>query len=910
MKKKIVPHNFFISYILTSVALLTISFSHGAYQASPQTYPIAELPQENTTHYIVCSNLSSNTQLAQLVQDGKLAQSLNTSEWATITMINSYNQEDILNATQQAGNPVIIAFGPYAPYVAQATQLLGAHKSHKKIHSILFFNPIVTKDRLGTPIDICYDAVDYRVYNFFAKTSEIYNYKIIPCNPEKPLYLHRGKLYIKGVNICCYEIDQAGVAQNFPVLLPSSWLSFTPYLPESFITAWPNIVASINKINNNYQINTNLSCVLKSSFQGRSYATVPHEILLPLVTIYRHTDITNEHCLHSIITEKGTASSLVKTLSGSVFSSGEAALAFKTCPIEAQARQSIRAQLSNECLYNARVLRDVPYFQQFCLKGLPLPAFKAIQENQHLDEIAQVRDDASLCHQEEAYVCKRKLLHVKPTVEHVLGGTIPNNKIPTIAIVASGGGVRAMMTILGVLKGLELLGLLNAVTYISTLSGSTWAVGSWLSSGKSLSEICDDLTSRIPALTKPNMIATAARCMKSDIPSSVRQYFSQNHTLVDYYGSILLQGLLGFDPFNPDIQPTYLSRQLDNHTACADVPFPIYTTISFDSDSHHSWYECTPHEFGKTFGDNVHYIPIWALGRHFNGGYSQDFAPEISFGTLLGTFGSAFGISCKEYLQFQKCTATAQMCPDFLKDLRFSYQQFANPTRNMNNPMCDESILKCTDAGIACNLPYPPVSGLREARKADIVIFVDAGDELEAKSQSQFSYGETIQKVQQLFVIPHKGKIAFPEVPQVISCHHGPNNQCQTTVSIDTIPFTSFQDKANNGAPTVIYMPLVKSSALLTNPDLQGCLKQACKENHWADPRNVNMYDFATLNLAPTTEQARSLIALMEFNVLAHNQCLRNLISDWINNPRKQTTMEPYITLSGIHTLRKPAPQH
>lgn len=879
--------------------------------ATEQIYPTTELPTETITHFIICSKLNCDNEVVPLLQDGSMAQSLNTSDWIRITMINNYSSEKILNATQEEGNPVIIAFGPYAPYVAEATHMLATKKNHKKIHSILLFNPIVTTGTLQTPINICYEAIHYRVYNFFAKTSEIYNYKIIPCQPDLPLYRYQGKLYIKGVNIRCYEIDQAGFAQNFPVLLPTGWIRQS--LPQSFIEAWPNIVASIKEINNNFQINTNLSCILKSAYDGQSSASVPQKSLLPLVTIYRHIDMTNNHCLESIITEKGTTSTLIKTLSWGIFSSDIAALGFTTKPIQDQDRREILAQISDECFYNAKILSRVPYFQQFCLKGKSVPTTKSLNENQHICDIAKVRNEASLCHQEEDYVCRRKLFKVKPALERFLEETIPaarNDKIPTIAIVASGGGVRAMLTILGVLKGLEQLGLLNAVTYISALSGSTWAIGPWLSSGKDIDEICDHLTSKVPALTVPNMLATVAHCMTSDIPSSIRKCFSQTHTLVDYYGSTLLQGFLDFDPFNGNINPTYLSQQLDSHNVEADVPFPIYTTISFDTESNHTWYECTPFEFGQTFGNNVHYIPIWSLGRHFNGGYSQDFAPEISLGTLLGTFGSAFGISCKEYLQFQKYSTSAQMCPSFLKDVRFSYAQFFNPTRNMDKPLCNEAILNCTDAGIDCNLPYPPVSGLREARKADILIFVDASEELSAvegpNGQAQFPMGETIQKVQKLFVGPYDGKIAFPYVPEEINCSHGDNNLCHTTIPIGNLPCTIFTDNTNNQAPTVVYMPLVKSTSHLTDSSLSGCLTRACNHNHGADPRTVNMNDFATLNLAPTTEQAQSLVALMEFNILAHKECFKRLLSEWIHNADKHTAMEPCKTASGIYTLSTP----
>lgn len=50
-------------------------------------------------------------------------------------------------------------------------------------------------------------------------------------------------------------------------------------------------------------------------------------------------------------------------------------------------------------------------------------------------------------------------------------------QVPTVAVVASGGGARAMTGFLGSVKGLKEIGALDAVTYMTGVSGSTWSVG-------------------------------------------------------------------------------------------------------------------------------------------------------------------------------------------------------------------------------------------------------------------------------------------------------------------------------------------------------------------------------------------------------------------------------------------------
>jgi phospholipase A2 len=56
---------------------------------------------------------------------------------------------------------------------------------------------------------------------------------------------------------------------------------------------------------------------------------------------------------------------------------------------------------------------------------------------------------------------------------------LPADHTPRIQICASGGGYRAMIATLGALIGLEECGVLDTVTSIAGLSGSTWAMAGW-----------------------------------------------------------------------------------------------------------------------------------------------------------------------------------------------------------------------------------------------------------------------------------------------------------------------------------------------------------------------------------------------------------------------------------------------
>ncbi|HEX4068496.1 MAG TPA: hypothetical protein VHX42_00195, partial [Candidatus Babeliales bacterium] len=107
---------------------------------------------------------------------------------------------------------------------------------------------------------------------------------------------------------------------------------------------------------------------------------------------------------------------------------------------------------------------------------------KAITNNPYKDTIATVRIGNELHPEERAYRAHREP-KVKAALEKLLGRSLNGKKIPTIAFVGSGGGYRAMLCTTGFMVGAEKIGLVDAATYIAALSGSTWALGTWMMTG-------------------------------------------------------------------------------------------------------------------------------------------------------------------------------------------------------------------------------------------------------------------------------------------------------------------------------------------------------------------------------------------------------------------------------------------
>nr|XP_054306437.1 cytosolic phospholipase A2 beta isoform X2 [Pongo pygmaeus] len=81
------------------------------------------------------------------------------------------------------------------------------------------------------------------------------------------------------------------------------------------------------------------------------------------------------------------------------------------------------------------------------------------------------------CAEEQAFLSRRKQVVAAALRQALqLDGDLQEDEIPVIAIMATGGGIRAMTSLYGQLAGLKELGLLDCVSYITGASGSTWAL--------------------------------------------------------------------------------------------------------------------------------------------------------------------------------------------------------------------------------------------------------------------------------------------------------------------------------------------------------------------------------------------------------------------------------------------------
>lgn len=340
----------------------------------------------------------------------------------------------------------------------------------------------------------------------------------------------------------------------------------------------------------------------------------------------------------------------------------------------------------------------------------------------HAQLDAYTRKGNELCPEELAYLSLRKT-HIKAVLEKKLSTVLTNQKIPTIAFCFSGGGYRAMLATLGFLQGAEETGLLEVITYIASLSGSTWAIALWNSLQQSPENICRHLKEVIHT----NLFTPIASTQALGQVSLKKALFGRKISLIDLYGELLHSKLLA-----PHCAINHLHCHASLFERGDSLPYPIYTSVLEKPTKEYAWMEYTPHEIGSTYLE--HFIPSWSFGRKFVAGKSSNRTLAEKLSLLLGIWGSAFSANIREiYTHAYPSEPNSKMqnmfntitSIDTIGKARLCSAKVRNFTYQIpNSPLRDKRYVTLLDAGLNYNLPLPPL--LRPERTVDIIIILDA----------------------------------------------------------------------------------------------------------------------------------------------------------------------------------------
>ncbi|KFR09572.1 Cytosolic phospholipase A2 epsilon, partial [Opisthocomus hoazin] len=232
-----------------------------------------------------------------------------------------------------------------------------------------------------------------------------------------------------------------------------------------------------------------------------------------------------------------------------------------------------------------------------------------------------VRLDFDLCMEEKNFLQKRRKFVASALKKALhLEQDLQDHEVPVIAVMTTGGGTRALTSLLGNLLGLQKLDLLDAISYITGSSGSTWTLSHLYQSAdwsrKDLSRPIGEVRRH---MTKCKLNCFSLESLKYyDKELKLRKQEGYQISSTDFWG-LLLEKALSDGKNNHKLSD---ERQALNQ---GQNPLPIYMILNMKEDyslaEFKEWVEFTPYEVG--------FLKYGAFIR------AEDFGSEFFMGRLM-----------------------------------------------------------------------------------------------------------------------------------------------------------------------------------------------------------------------------------------------------------------------------------
>jgi lysophospholipase len=415
-----------------------------------------------------------------------------------------------------------------------------------------------------------------------------------------------------------------------------------------------------------------------------------------------------------------------------------------------------------------------------------------------------------------------------------IGGVASNvSNLPNVGIAISGGGYRALMNGAGFLAAADnrtenstaagqIGGLLQLSTYLSSLSGGGWLVGSMFannfttvvalrdgSPGSSLWQFNSSILQG-PAENGSSILNTADYYI--DIVDEVRnkQNAGFNASITDYYGRAISYQLVNATDGGPAY--TFSSIALQGNFVAGETPFPILVAderapgtsiISLNS----TVFEFNPYEMGSWDPTTYGFAPTRYLGTNFSAGVVLEDESCVrgfdQIGYVMGTSSSLFNqfILQLNSTGLSGVLLTAAMAA--LSNLNESENDIApyqpNPFYYFNNDTNRNAFSKqltLVDGGEDLqNIPLSPL--IQPFRAVDVIFAVDATADTPYGWPNGTSLVTTYQR--SLNNIIENGT-SFPAIPDQNTFVNQGLNERPTFFGCDV-------KNTTNPAPLIVYMP-------------------------------------------------------------------------------------------------------
>ncbi|XP_048163422.1 uncharacterized protein LOC125327678 [Corvus hawaiiensis] len=524
----------------------------------------------------------------------------------------------------------------------------------------------------------------------------------------------------------------------------------------------------------------------------------------------------------------------------------------------------------------------------------------------------------NLCSEEMAFLGKRKR-YVASALKNVfhLPCDLQDQEVPVVAIITTGGGLKSMTGLYGSLMGLKKLNLLDCVTYISGLSGTTWTMANLYRDAYWSQK---DLDSHIGEAQKQ-----ATKCKMGCFSMDRMKYYNKQlcqrkeegyrTSFIDLWG-LMIEYLL-----NDGKDPHKLSEQQE--ALCdGQNPLPIYVSVcvrdSYSTNDFKEWVEFTPYEVGllkygafirtEHFGSeffmgrllkklpesricylqgmwssifSVNLLQIWGLSHSsedFWKRWTQDRIEEVDEDPVLptrphelrtrmytppGPLSSALRgaltdrFSVAQHHNFLK---GYQLHNNYMENQHFCRWKDTVLDTRPNQLMQNSDHLGMIDAGFFINTSSAPL--LRPQREVDVIIYL---------SYTTGSHTSSLDKACKYY---SEQKIPFPTISLT---DEDKKNLKECYI---------FQDSDLPGCPIVIFLPLVNDT--FQEYKAPG-VKRCCSEMEEGQlDLTSRCSPYCMFSVRYTDENYRKLLNLSEYNILNNSQMIMQALQTAMQRRRQK----------------------
>uniref|UniRef100_A0A8B9PBH3 Phospholipase A2 n=1 Tax=Apteryx owenii TaxID=8824 RepID=A0A8B9PBH3_APTOW len=251
-----------------------------------------------------------------------------------------------------------------------------------------------------------------------------------------------------------------------------------------------------------------------------------------------------------------------------------------------------------------------------------------------------VRLAFDLCTEEKNFLQKRKKFVASALKKALhLEQELQDHEVPVVAVMTTGGGTRALTSLLGNLLGLQKLDLLDAISYITGSSGSTWTLSHlYQSTDWSRKDLSGPISEVRRHMTKCKLSCFSLESFKYyDKELKLRKQKGYQISSIDLWGLLLEKAL---NDGKNDHKLSDERQALDQ----GQNPLPIYMILNIKEDyslaEFKEWVEFTPYEVG--FLKYGAFIRAEDFGSDFFMGHLMKKLPESRICFMQGLWSNVF----------------------------------------------------------------------------------------------------------------------------------------------------------------------------------------------------------------------------------------------------------------------------